>query len=136
MNKKKIWIIAALLLVVIALIVTIWINFFQNFGKVYQDDIIIVSPDQKNQLLIREWGTIGGTGAEIYIINPDLPKFLTRLLMVKVGTTSADDCCLPFSEGNYDVVWEDDLAVIHYFKGRTQNLQDKATWSTLRCDLK
>lgn len=135
MNKEKIHKIAALLLVVIMLIVTIWMAFLDSFGRIYGEDIVIVSPDGKHQLLIREWGTIGGTGAEIYTTNPHLPKFLNRLIKVKVGNTSSDDCCYSFSEGLYDVVWGEDFVIIYYFRGRTQTLDDKSTWSFVRCAL-
>lgn len=135
MNKKKIYKIVAVSLVLITLVVIIWFAFWDDFGSVYKDDISIISPDGKHQLVIREWGTVGGTGAEIYTTNPHLPTFLNRLLKVKIGNTSADDSCYPFSDGNYDVLWEEDFVVIYYFKGRTQTLDDKSTWSFVRCAL-
>ena len=128
---------AVVLLVVIVLAVTIWVAFFDDFGKIYKEDIIIESPDGKHQLLICEWGTVGGTGAEIYTINPNLPKFLNRLMKVKVGYTSSDDSCLSFSDGHYDITWADDSVVIYYFSGRkTQDISDKTTWSFVRCKLR
>ena len=135
MNKKKLYKIVALSLVLITLVAISWFAFWHNFGRVYTDDIFIISPDGKHQLVIREWGTVGGTGAEIYMTNPNLPHFLNRLLKVKIGNTSADDSCCPFSDGNYDVLWEEDFVVIYYFRGRTQTLDDKSTWSFVRCAL-
>lgn len=137
MNKKNTYKMVALLLVIIILIVTICITFLDNFGKTYCDDVVVISPDGNHQLLIHEWGTVGGTGAEIYAINPHLPKFLNRLIKVKVGNTSSADCCYSFSQGNYDVIWEDDCVVIYYFSGReSQALSDKSTWSFVRCNLR
>ncbi len=125
-----------MLLIVGILGVAIWLAFFHNFGKEYCDDINLVSPDGEHQLLIREWGTVGGTGAEIYAVQPRLPKFLRHFINTKVGNTAAADCCYPFSDGNYDVVWEDDCAVISYFSGKkTQVLSDRSTWSVVRCNL-
>ena len=89
MNKKKLYKIVALALVLIMLVATIWFAFWHKFGKIYKDDIFIISPDGKQQLLICEWGSVGGTGAELYMTNPNLPQFLNRLLKVKIGNTSA-----------------------------------------------
>ena len=136
MNKKKLYKIVALALVLIMLVATIWFSFLDNFGRIYKDDIFIISPDGKHQLRICEWGTVGGTGAEIYATKPHLPAFLNRLFKIKVGNTSSDDCCFPFSEGLYDVVWGEDSVIIYYFSGKTQVRSDKSTWSIFQCELK
>ena len=134
--KRYLYRIGTLLLIIGILGIIIWFAFSHDFGKEFCDDIVVVSPDGEHQLLIREWGTIGGTGAEIYAIHPRLPKFLWHFISTKAGSTYAADCCYPFSEGNYDIVWEDDCAVISYFSGKkTQVLSERSTWSVVRCSL-
>ena len=38
-----------------------------KFGRVYFENLEIISPNGQAKLLIKEWGTIGGTGADIYL---------------------------------------------------------------------
>ena len=131
-NRKKSIVLLFVAIAIILLIAT----FFDGFGRYYNNDLVVTSPDGKHQLLIREWGTLGATGAEIYATNPHLPMFSNRLTKIKVGDTLSDDCCYSFFEGNYDIVWEDDCAVIYYYSGIGKEVfNDKSTWSVERCDL-
>ena len=98
-----------------------------SFGKVYEEDICIASPDGQYNLIIREWGTIGGTGAEIYIekANAWIPSFTRK----EIGRTIADDCVYPFANGNYSVRWESDRVVISYFRGTpAEDVKKPDTW--------
>ena len=98
-----------------------------GFGKVYNEDIRITSPDRQYNLIIREWGTIGGTGAEIYIekANALIPSFTRK----EIGKTIADDCIYPFAEGNYSVQWESSRVVISYFSGTpAEDAKNPDTW--------
>ena len=134
MKKKSIWRLAAVLLAVVAIIVAIWFAGFQDFGRIYSEDLVIDSPDGNHRLLIREWETIGGTGAEIYAINPELPMWLNQLTKKELGKTIADDCCLPFSTGKYEITWGEGYVEICYFSGRnSENSADPSTWQTVKC---
>lgn len=136
MNKKSTWKWVVLLLVVVAIILTIWFAIFKDFGRFYHEDIVIKSPDGNHQLLIREWGTIGGTGAEIYAITPGLPMWLNQLMKTEIGQTYADDSCFPFSKGNYELFWDDSYVVIYYISGRSsEDLNDISTWRSTICIL-
>lgn len=132
-NSKKT---IVLLLIVIAIVTMLLVVFFDGFGKYYTNDLVVTSPNGEYQLLIREWGTLGGTGAEIYAMNPHIPMFLNRLIKVKVGITSSDDCLYSFFEGYYYIVWEEDCAVIYYYSGiGNEDSNDRSTWSVVRCEL-
>ena len=134
MKKKSVWKLAALLFAATAIVVALLFAVFQDFGRVYSEDLVIDSPDGNHRLLIREWETIGGTGAEIYAINPELPMWLNQLTKKERGKTIADDCCLPFSTGKYDLAWSEDSVTIRYFSGRnSEDVNDPSTWRSLLC---
>lgn len=99
----------------------------RQLGKIYEADIYVVSPDEKYTIIIKEWGTIGGTGADIYIESRSswLP-FATRR---KIGMTIADDCVYPFRDGYYHVSWESECVVIHYYGGgQRENPLEVNSW--------
>jgi hypothetical protein len=131
-NRKKMIVLLFVAMAIILLIAA----FFDGFGRYYKNDLVVTSPDGNHQLLIREWETLGGTGAEIYATNPHLPMFLSRLIKMKVGNTVSDERCCSFSEGRYDIVWEENCAVIYYFSGiGKEDFKDRSTWSVVRCEL-
>ena len=102
-----------------------------DVGRYYEDDLKIKSPDGKWTLIIKEWGTIGGTGAKIYCSKKG--SIFKKLL----GETSADDVVYPFKKGYYTVEWEEDTVMIRYFAGETsiQKLDDPSTWETAQDEL-
>ena len=112
-GKNRQWF-ACLLCVVLAAILLSACG--DRFGKVYEEDICIESSDGQYRLIIREWGAIGGTGAEVYIedANALIPSFTRK----EIGTTAADDCMYPFADGNYLVLWESDRVIITYYSRR------------------
>ena len=100
----------------------------KDFGKVYNDSIHISSPDGRYTLVVKEWGTLGGTGADIYIESASAWwPFATRR---KIGMTIADDCVYPFRDGYYQVSWESEYVVINYYSGRQQeDTSDIDSWA-------
>ena len=87
-----------------------------RIGAEYFDDIKLNSDDGMHTVIICEWGTMGGTGAEIYYENK------------LIGETSADDAVYPFRDGNYKVEWKKQSIVIIYYSGRDSQTDDPATW--------
>ena len=106
-----------------------------RFGWAYKNDLVITSPDGKYQLLVREGGTLGGTAAEIYAIDPKLPMLLNKFIKTEIGRTSADDSVYPFFDGNYEILWEEDCVTIYYFSGRECETSDISTWQKVTCKL-
>lgn len=96
-----------------------------RLGVEYLDDLVLTSDDSNNSVTIREWGALGGTGAEVYY-NGKI-----------IGETAADDACYPFRDGNYLVEWMSDGIIITYYSGRnTQSLDDESTWEKAEFDFK
>ena len=122
-NKKWHWF-ASLLCVVLSAVLLSACG--DRFGKAYEEDIYVESPDGQYRLIIQEWGTIGATGAEIYIENADalIPSFTRK----KIGNTTAEDCVYPFSHGTYSVEWEDQRVVISYYSGLEGETEHPETW--------
>ncbi len=98
-----------------------------RIGKAYKDDIYVLSPDGKYRLIIQEWGTIGGAGAEIYIENRK--ALIPSLTRKHIGNATSDDCEFPFEDGDYYVQWESERVLIFYY-GATgaEDYSDPETW--------
>ena len=98
-----------------------------KFGMEYLENLEIISPNGQAKLLIKEWGTIGGTGADIYLI--EIYDNGLEGVKKEIGYTSSDDCCYPFKEGNYWVEWTDDSLTIIYYQGRqSERVDEPTTW--------
>lgn len=92
----------------------------------YRDDLTVPSDDGKYELLIREWDTLGGSGADIYICGS---AWWSRWIAADVGRAIADDYSRPFSWGAYRVIWEDEQVTISYRIGTpAENSDDLSTW--------
>lgn len=92
----------------------------------YRDDLTVPSDDGKYELLIREWDTLGGSGADIYICGS---AWWSRWIAAEVGRTSADDYGRPFSWGAYRVIWENEQFAISYCTGTPAEDSDyPSTW--------
>ena len=102
----------------VAIIIAIYFIYFGTiFSKVYNDDVIIHSPDGKYTLIVKEWEAFGGGGADIYGVKSPSPNWIERLMPEKLGETTADIACQPFSRGAYEIDWGDKI-IIRYNSGR------------------
>lgn len=102
----------------VAIIIAIYFIYFGTiFSKVYNDDVIIHSPDGKYTLVVKEWEAFGGGGADIYGVKSPSPNWIERLMPEKLGETTADIACQPFSRGAYEIDWGDKI-IIRYNSGR------------------
>lgn len=126
MKKRILLIILALvLLLVIAAQIFLHTPRF-NPLRSYRDDLTVPSNDGKYELLIREWDTLGGSGADIYIRGS---AWWNRWIAAEVGRASADNYGRPFSWGSYRVIWEDEQVTITYCTGTpVQDSDDPSTW--------
>ena len=125
--KRKFIIISVifLVLVIVGLLIATKSSF--NFGKKYLEDIIINSDDREHSIVIKEWGTIGGTGADFYYIIESL--FGER--MNKIGETISKDSCYPFRDNYYILEWKDKSVVVSYFGGRqSQTIDNPDAWES------
>ena len=117
-----------LLILLLILGTFIWVISSLSPGRNYLDELSLSSPDGRHTLIIREWETLGGTGAEIFC-KPDSGK------KVKLGRTHADDCVFPFRDGLYTVDWKGDSVLIRYYSGRATQTDDPGTWDRLTLTL-
>ncbi len=128
--KKRI--IIAVIIITLLLPVAVFFTIVKTaFGKDYEKDLLISSPDGRYTLIVREWGTFGGTGAEIYGVEGSTPNAVEIRLAEKLGETIADDVCYPFTSGAYVIEWNDDSILIRYFSGRQIQTSDPETWDTV-----
>ena len=98
-----------------------------NQGRLYKDDIYVVSPNGKYRLIIQEWGTIGATGAEIYI--EDMEAQEPSLTRKKIGETTGEDSEYTFANGDYSVQWDNEYVMIRYYGGtKAENISAPETW--------
>ena len=124
-SKKSRIIIFILLVIALVALMVVAVSYHNN-GKVYTDDLILSSPDEKYELVIREWGTIGATGAEIYIRET---SWWNRWIKTKIGNASADDGVYPFSSGLYHVEWKTDKVTILSYGGHpSESVEDPSSW--------
>ena len=119
MKRKTIKIVLIVLAALILISVAAYFIYFGTiFSKVYNDDVMIHSPDGKYTLIVKEWGAFGGGGAEIYGVKSSSPNWIERLMPEKLGETDHDVGLSPFSTGAYEIEWGEENIVIHYASGR------------------
>lgn len=125
-SKKLIVCICSIIVVLTSILIC---NYFMSaqFGREYLEDITISSEDGKYTILIEEWGTIGGTGAEVYYLKDSF--FGSK--KVKIGITDAKDSCYPFRDGKYSIEWKENSAEITYFKGLHSETEGSEIWKTV-----
>ena len=98
------------------------------FGRHYEPNLIISSPDGQYELVIREYSCLGGGGADIYIRGTEWYNIWNKK---EIGHASGDDSYQPFSNGTYYVEWESDKVTIYYYRGLSplaENVNDRSTW--------
>ena len=129
-RKSQIIIITSLVLAV-CLILAAGIFFFgiwMMFGRLYEPNLVIASPDGQYELVIREYSCLGGVGADIYIRGTEWYNIWNKK---EIGHAGGDDAYLPFANGTYYVEWESDKVTIYYYRGlspQAENVNDRSTW--------
>ena len=113
----------SLLLVVVAVGAIVGFRYFIiTHNRICVTRIHINSPHNKCELIIEEWETFGGTGADIYYSN--------ELYKIKIGNVIAKKGVYPFLSGSYEIKWKDESIIIRYYSGRsTESYEDKDTWT-------
>ena len=129
-KKSRIIIITSLVLAVCLILAAgiYFIGISMLFGRHYEPNLIISSPDDQYELVIREYSCLGGAGADIYIRGPEWYNIWNKN---KIGHASGDDSYQPFSNGTYYVEWESDKVTIYYYRGLSplaENVNDRSTW--------
>ena len=129
-KKSRIIIITSLVLAVCLVFAAgiFFIGISMLFGRHYEPNLIISSPDDQYELVIREYSCLGGAGADIYIRGPEWYNIWNKN---KIGHASGDDSYQPFSNGTYYVEWESDKVTIYYYRGLSplaENVNDRSTW--------
>ncbi len=123
----KISLIIIAILVVLFSAFVVWLRSIDLRG--FQDDLEIQSPNGEYTLIIKEWNTLGGGGAEIYC-----SKNGGKAQML--GDVISKDSALPFYRGSYIIEWEEDTVLIRYCSGATAEKPGKPdTWRSVRYEL-
>ena len=110
--KTAITVIACILIYATIVIAVPSMYFGDMFSRVYNDDIIIRSPDGEYTLIIKEWEGFETFGTEIYGIKGTSPNWIEKLLPEKLGKLALG--YKPFEEGKYEIEWAEDEIIIHY----------------------
>lgn len=75
----------------------------------YFDDLYINIPDTDYQILIKEWGYLLGSGAEVYFVEN------TNIKPVHLGNISGgDDGYCPFKNGKYDIIYNEGVITLSW----------------------
>ena len=116
-KKITLWTLGIVAGVIITALITwgliylrIWAAFSNS--RDYRPDIVIENPNGEGTLIIEEWLWGFGAGAEIYYKEDGFLK-----QKKKIGGTSADETCTPFSDGRYTVTWGEDTVTLEYDNG-------------------
>ena len=92
-------------------------------SPVYEEDIVVTSPDGEYELIIREWQAMGGSGAYVYIKDGFFKE--------RVADLGFDDYFMPFKGDLYEIEWEDDYVKITYHSG----LDNGTPWRSTKIKL-
>ena len=131
LSRKSQIIINTSLVLAVCLILAAGIFFFgiwMMFGRLYEPNLVIASPDGQYELVIREYSCLGGVGADIYIRGTEWYNIWNKK---EIGHAGGDDAYLPFANGTYYVEWESDKVTIYYYRGlspQAENVNDRSTW--------
>ena len=129
-KKSRIIIITSLVLAVCLVLAAgiFFIGISMLFGRHYEPNLIVSSPDGQYELVIREYSCLGGVGADIYIRGTEWYNIWNKK---EIGHAGGDDSYQPFSNGTYYVEWESDKVTIFYYMGLgpwAENVNDRSTW--------
>lgn len=111
---------------------TIWILVLALVGcapmeREYHADLVIALQDPSEQLHIKEWSFLQGSGAEIYY-----QKDGAELVLLG-RTTGGDDGFCPFQEGLYEVTQDGGALTVRWCFQPSD--KDKSHWNSERFDL-
>ena len=98
--------IIALIAVVTCLIIILIVGACDS-GREYYDDIHITLQDSSEEIIIKEWSYLLGSGAEVYY------KKGGKLILLG-ETTGGDDGFCPFKEGLYEVIQNDNSVTVKW----------------------
>ncbi|MBR4072153.1 MAG: hypothetical protein IKK26_06340 [Clostridia bacterium] len=125
--KRKFIVCSIIVLVLVVVAIILFDNYSGHYGKEYLEDIVITSDDGAHIIVVKEWGTVGGTGAEIYYLKDNLFGYKK----IKIGETISKDSCYSFRDNNYIVEWNDTTVAISYFSGRqSQTIDNSDSWES------
>ena len=99
----------AISVVAILCLVAFYVCVCIAFSPIYEEDIVVTSPDGEYELIIREWQGMGGSGAYVYKKDGFFKK--------EVDCLHFDDYSMPFKGGMYEIEWQDDCVIIKYDSG-------------------
>lgn len=111
-TKTAITVIACILIYATIVIAVPIMYLGDMFSRVYNDDVIIRSPDGEYTLIIKEWEGFESCGTEIYGIKGTSPNWIEKLLPEKLGKLTLG--YQPFKEGKYEIEWAEDEIIIQY----------------------
>ena len=80
----------------------------------WQEDLYLDIPQRQAQLIVREWGFLLGSGAELYYQEEGRPR-----VRLDGNLPGGDDGYQPFSRGEYQVEFTPDGCVLRWFVGIT-----------------
>ena len=129
--SKRARVISISLALIVGLILAVGIYFllgaFLLFGRHYEPSFTIsTSPDDRYELVVREWSCLGGGGADVYIRETEWYHHWNKK---EIGTTSVDDGYQPFSHDTYYVEWQSDKVTVYYYGCYyIENRNDRSTW--------
>lgn len=98
------------------------ITFNTSFSKEYYDDLYVDIPGTDQQLLIKEWRFLLGSGEEVYYIPSQgaKPVFIGNL-------TGGDDGYCAFNKGKYSISYEDGIVTLKWsMRGEDEYLKNES----------
>lgn len=93
----------------------------------YQEDIVIALQDPSEQLVIKEWRFLQGSGAEVYYQKDGAEPVLLG------KTTGGDDGFCPFKEGLYEITQDGGTLTARWCFDPSE--KDKTHWHSKTFDL-
>ena len=130
-SKKKVLIIIAIVVAMVIVLVGVycWLVVSLMLSRQYEPDILISSPDDRHELVVREWSCLGGGGVDIYIRKTEWYNMWNKK---EIESAVTDDYYHPFTAGAYEVEWESDQVTVRYCEGlEIENVKDPSTWRGL-----
>ncbi len=96
-------------------------------NREYYDDIHITLQDSTEEIIIKEWRYLQGSGAEVYYQEENNDPVLLG------KTTGADDGFCPFKEGLYELTQDGSTVTVKWCFNPSD--EDKANWQSKTIEL-
>ena len=113
----------AISVVAILCLVAFYVYVCIAFSPIYEEDIVVTSPDGEYELIIREWYAVGCSGADVYVKKGSSEEKADELHFGDNGS--------PFDDGLYEIEWEDDYVKMTYHSG----LDNGTPWRSTKIKL-